>query len=210
MTSLMRQRQPRYSPFLCQGMLLGWLLTLGAALAGCSDPGWQTKDISGLMPPLEFTLTSEAGERVDEENFRGDATLLFFGFTHCQDVCPVTMAHLDSIMSELEKEARDDLKVLFVSVDPARDDPETLREYTAYYGPEFVGLTGSEDELVALTRRYRVTYGYGEKDDEGNYMVSHPSAIFAFNRSGEAQLLIRQDDEREAVLNDLRRLLAQG
>ncbi|WP_232090368.1 SCO family protein [Billgrantia diversa] len=187
----------------------GWF-ALGALLSGCSDPGWQTKDISGLMPPLEFQLTGESGEQVDAQTFRGDATLLFFGFTHCHDVCPATMAHLDSIMGELDEEARDDLQVLFVSVDPARDDPETLREYTENFGPEFVGLTGSEDQLDALTRRYRVTYGYGEKDSEGYYMVSHPSAIFAFARNGEAQLLIRQDDEREDVLSDLRRLLAQG
>lgn len=193
-----------------RGVLMGGVFTLGSLVAGCSDPAWQTKDISGLMPPLEFTLTSESGEQVGEQAFRGDATLLFFGFTHCHDVCPATMAYLESVMGELDEQARDDLQVLFVSVDPARDGPETLREYTANFGPEFVGLTGSEDELDALTRRYRVTYGYGEKDDEGHYMVSHPSAIFAFDRSGEAQLLIRQDDEREAVLSDLRRLLAKG
>lgn len=189
---------------------MGGLLALATILAGCSDPSWQTKDISGLMPPLEFELTDESGEHVEARAFRGDTTLLFFGFTHCHDVCPATMAYLDSLMDELGEDARDDLRVLFVSVDPARDDPATLDAYTANFGPEFVGLTGSEDQLDALTRRYRVTYGYGEKDDEGHYMVSHPSAIFAFDRNGEAQLLIRQEDGREAVLSDLRRLLAQG
>ncbi|KAA0013295.1 SCO family protein [Billgrantia pellis] len=160
------------------------------------------------MPPLEFQLMSESGEAVEAQAFRGHATLLFFGFTHCHDICPATMAHLDSLLDELGEEARDDLQVLFVSVDPARDDAETLREYTANFGPEFVGLTGNEEQLDALTRRYRVTYGYGEKDSEGHYMVSHPSAVFAFDRNGEAQLLIRQDDPREEVLSDLRRLVS--
>ncbi|WP_242597205.1 SCO family protein [Billgrantia sulfidoxydans] len=197
-------------PPLRRTRVLAGLLALGSVLMGCSDPGWQTKDIAGLMPPLAFELTSESGERVEAQAFRGDTTLLFLGFTQCHDVCPATMAHLDSILDELGEEARDDLRVLFVSVDPARDDAEALREYTANFGPEFVGLTGSKEELDALTRRYRVTYGYGEKDDGGRYTVSHPSAIFAFDRHGEAQLLIRQDDAREAVVSDLRRLLAKG
>ncbi|MFW3613682.1 SCO family protein [Billgrantia antri] len=204
-----RPDSPSHPPLRRTRVLAG-LLALGSVLMGCSDPGWQTKDIAGLMPPLAFELTSESGERVEAQAFRGDTTLLFFGFTQCHDVCPATMAHLDSILDELGEEARDDLRVLFVSVDPARDDAEALREYTANFGPEFVGLTGSKKELDALTRRYRVTYGYGEKDDEGRYTVSHPSAIFAFDRYGEAQLLIRQDDAREAVVSDLRRLLAKG
>lgn len=198
--------QPPHRPWLAAGLLVA----LVTWLAGCSDPAWQTKDISGLMPPLEFELTGESGEEVEAQAFRGDTTLLFFGFTHCHDVCPTTMAHLDSLMSELDEDARDDLRVLFVSVDPARDDPEALREFTANFGPEFVGLTGNEAQLDELTRRYRVTYGYGEKDETGHYMVSHPSAIFAFDRSGEARLLIRQDDERDDVLSDLRRLLAKS
>lgn len=204
-----RYDAPRRGP-LRHARALAGLLTLGILLMGCTEPSWQTKDISGLMPPLAFELTDESGKLVEAQVFRGDATLLFFGFTHCHDVCPATMARLDSILDALGEEARDDLRVLFVSVDPARDDPATLREYTANFGPEFIGLTGSEDQLDELTRRYRVTYGYGEKDDTGHYMVSHPSAIFAFDRSGEAQLLIRQDDAREAVVSDLRQLLANG
>ncbi|WP_240549087.1 SCO family protein [Billgrantia antri] len=212
MTFMMpRYASPKRRPLRhARALALAGLLGLGVLLTGCTDPGWQTKDISGLMPPLAFELTDESGEVVEAEAFRGDATLLFFGFTHCHDVCPATMARLDSILDTLGAEARDDLRVLFVSVDPARDDPATLREYTANFGPEFLGLTGSEDQLDALTRRYRVTYGYGEKNAEGHYMVSHPSAIFAFDRDGEAQLLIRQDDAREAVVSDLRQLLASG
>ncbi|SFU84261.1 protein SCO1/2 [Halomonas korlensis] len=182
---------------------------LGSWLAGCSDTDWQTKDISGLMPPLEFDLTSESGETVVAQAFRGDVTLLFFGFTHCHDVCPTTMAHLDSIIGELDEEARGDLQVLFVSVDPSRDDPDTLREYTANYGPEFVGVTGTEDALNALTRRYRVTYSHGEKDETDHYDVSHPNAVFAFDREGKAQFLIRESDPRKVVIDDLRKLLGR-
>lgn len=187
------------------------LLTLSALwLTGCSDPVWQTKDISGLMPPLEFTLTDENGREVSGEDYRGKPALLFFGFTHCPDVCPTTLTRLASISRELDEGARDDLQVLFVSVDPARDDPQTLRQYTDAFGPQFIGLTGDKAALDALTQRYRVTYGYGDKDASGNYDVSHSSAVFAFNRAGEVRLLIRDSDPTEAVVADLRRLSEDG
>lgn len=162
------------------------------------------------MPPLEFDLTSEEARSVSEADYIGDVTLLFFGFTHCPHICPTTLANLAAVSQELGEDARDDLQVLFVSVDPDRDDPATLREYTDTFGPEFIGLTGDEEALQALTRRYRVTYGYGKKDAAGNYDVSHSNAVFAFDRDGNAQLLIREEDPKEAVMADLERLLQQG
>lgn len=185
-----------------------WLLPLLVSLwlVGCSEQEWQTKDISGLMPPLEFKLIDENGNAVNAEQFRGKTTLLFFGFTHCPDVCPTTLARLGAATKQLDDKIREDTQVLFVSVDPGRDDPETLREYTDAFGPQFVGLTGDKDALDALTRRYRVTYGYGDEDDNGDYDVSHSSAVFAFNRAGEARLLIRDSDPMDAVVSDLQRL----
>jgi len=177
-------------------------------LVGCSDPSWQTKDISGLMPPLKFELTNEEAQPVSEADYAGDVTLLFFGFTHCPHICPTTLAKLATVLQALGEDASEDLRILFVSVDPARDDPATLREYTQAFGPEFIGLTGNEEALQALTRRYRVTYGYGEKDDKGQYDVSHSNAVFAFDRNGDAQLLIREEDAQEAIVADLARLLA--
>lgn len=183
------------------------LLTL-LLLAGCSEPAWQTKDISELMPPLEFQLTDENGRTVSAADYRGQVTLLFFGYTRCPDVCPTTLARLAAVSKELGEEARDDLRALFVSVDPARDDLKTLRQYTDAFGPQFIGLRGDRPTLDQFTRRYRVTYGYGDKDASGNYDVSHSSAVFAFDRQGQARLLIRESDPTEAVVVDLRRLLA--
>ncbi len=188
----------------CRTLFLSGMLWL----VGCSDPSWQTKDISGLMPPLKFELTNEEAQPVSEADYAGDVTLLFFGFTHCPHICPTTLAKLATVLQALGEDASEDLRILFVSVDPARDDPATLREYTQAFGPEFIGLTGNEEALQALTRRYRVTYGYGEKDDKGQYDVSHSNAVFAFDRNGDAQLLIREEDAQEAIVADLARLLA--
>jgi protein SCO1/2 len=181
---------------------------LALALAACGgDPAVRTKDISGLMPELEFTLVDERGETVTAADYAGTVNLLFFGFTHCPDICPVTLGKLDRAVDELPAGDREDVRILFVSVDPQRDDPAALREYTDFFGEGIVGLTGEADALDALTKRYRTTYGYGEETAPGEYAVSHSSAVFAFDRDGEARLLMRQDDPIEAITADVARLL---
>ncbi|MFU4581429.1 SCO family protein [Pseudomonas aeruginosa] len=183
------------------------LLVLTALfLAGCGEQGWQTKDITGAMPALEFNLTDEHGRQVSAQDYLGKPTLLFFGFTHCPDVCPTTLAYLAAVSKQLDAAARADLQVLFVSVDPARDDPQTLRQFTDAFGPQFIGLTGDEAALDTLTHRYYSLYEYGAKDAAGNYDVMHSSAVYAFNRQGEARFLFHGGDPAEPVLADLRHL----
>lgn len=187
------------------------LLTLSAlVLFGCGEQTWQTTDISGVMPELEFTLTDENGRAVSAENYLGRPTLLFFGFTNCPDVCPTTLAQLAGAARQLDEDARENLQVLFVSVDPARDDPQTLSRYTDAFGPQFIGLTGEKVALDTLTDRYRTSYAYGKKDESENYDVAHSGAVFAFDREGEVRLLIRASDPMNAIVADLRQLVEDG
>lgn len=181
---------------------------IALAVSACGDAEWRTKDIGGLMPPLEFTLTGEQGGTLTEQRFDDQVTVLFFGFTFCPDVCPNTLARLAAVIDGLPADQREAVRVLFVSVDPKRDDPARLAAYTGAFGPRFVGATGSQEQLRVLTKRYRVTYGYGESDASGNYNVSHASAIFVFDRDGEARLLMREDDSVEAMRADIARLLS--
>lgn len=183
-------------------------LCLCLLLVGCWEgDDWQTKDIAGLMPPLRFTLTQDSGTEVQATDFRGYITLLYFGYTHCPDVCPTTLAKLNAAIARLAP-ARD-VRVLFVSVDPKRDGLDRLRTYTAAFGPQFVGLRGNDEALSELTKRYRITYGYGKPDDDGDYEVSHSSAVFVFDRAGEARLMVRSSDGVDAIAADLKRLDAE-
>lgn len=176
--------------------------------AGCGgEVSWQTKDIGGMMPELEFTLTSENGETVTAERYADTVNLLFFGYTHCPDVCPITLGRLRGVIDRLPDDVASRVQVLFVSVDPERDSPEALRTYTNQFGENFIGLTGSRDQLDALTKRYRTTYGYGQPDEQGNYEVSHGSAVYAFDANGGARLLIRNEDGVDAVAGDLEQLV---
>ncbi|MDZ7748625.1 MAG: SCO family protein [Halofilum sp. (in: g-proteobacteria)] len=102
--------------------------------------------------------------------------LLFFGYTSCPDVCPMTLSRLSRVLDRLEPDERRQIRVLFVSVDPRRDPPARLREYTNAFGPRFVGLTADVSRLEKLTSRYYTTFSYGEPDAAGNYDVRHNAA----------------------------------
>ena len=183
-------------------------LPLLAGLTACSEPPWRAKDVSGLMSPLEFELTNGGGRQVTAADYRGKVLLVFFGYTHCPDVCPTILARLAQITERMDEP--DEVRILFVTVDPARDTLQVLRAYTELFGPQSVGLLGERAALDALTKRYRVTYGYGEPDASGNYPVSHSSAVYAFDRHGEVRLLIRDSVSIDDVLADLKRLAAEG
>lgn len=185
------------------GLMAGFMFLL----AGCSDLEWHSTDVTGVMPDLEFTLTDETGELVTAEQYNGKASLVFFGFTHCPDICPLTLASLASQLRQLSDDEREQVQVLFVSVDPDRDTPDHLRDYTGAFGPEFVGLTGTQQQLRDITRRYRVTYSYAEPDEHGNYDVSHSSGVFGFNSDGEAVILMRDNLPPEQQLEDIRQLI---
>ncbi len=188
-------------------VVLAAILAVVTLVACSGDESWQTKDISGMMPPLEFQLRDEHGEPVQADAYDGAVNLLFFGYTYCPDVCPVTLARLSRILGELDASEREQVRVLFVSVDPERDSPERLREYTSAFGEDFIGLTGTQEQLRRLNKRYRVTYGYGEPDENGEYLVSHSAAVFVFDRNGKARLLVRDSDPVEDVVADLRQMI---
>jgi len=184
-----------------------WLCLL--TLAGCGQSQWQTTPIHGLMPELAFTLTNEAGQTVQAEDYAGKIRLVFFGFSHCKKACPATLGKLTLAMRQIGAAARD-ARILFVSVDPARDTPTVLEQYTEQFTPRMVGLTGDHDQLQELAKRYRVAYSYGEGYPGKEYRVYHSSAVFVFDRNGEIRLIIQQNDSIEAIRQDLLRLLEQS
>ncbi|UYG01019.1 MULTISPECIES: SCO family protein [unclassified Halomonas] len=189
---------------------VAWPLLAVALLAGCSDEEFRTTDIEEIMPPLQFSLTNDDGEPARAEEYRGKTTLVYFGYTQCPDVCPLTLARFASIFNELDDDERDDVQMLLISVDPNRDTPEVLKRYTDAFGPEFTGLTGDKEEIDALTNRYRIAYSFEEPNERGDYIVNHSSAVFAFNDEGQPRFLVRDPHSNQDVLADLRRVIDEG
>ena len=130
-------------------------LTLIASLllTGClgnDEEDWNGKNISGLMPKLEFDLINSQGESVSGDDYSGRVRMLFFGFTSCPDVCPTALQKLNQATSGLDPKLQDEVLTLFVSVDPKRDTPERLAKYVDFFGDNIVGLTGKEPQLREL------------------------------------------------------------
>lgn len=197
--------------FVSRRTILG--LAAAVMLAGCHAPKhWHSTDVSGTTPDLAFSLTRAGdGKTVSAADYRGKIILVYFGYTSCPDICPTTLLRVAQVLT-MTKGAADDVRVLFITVDPARDDLATLKTYTANFGPEFVGLRGSPDELAKLAKRYRVAYSVKPDPDPAKYVVTHSSALYAFDRYGHARLLMSDlsgaNPDLKADAADLKQLLA--
>ncbi|KPM22654.1 electron transporter [Citromicrobium sp. RCC1885] len=178
------------------------------ALSACS----QSTQPAG-PPPLEgadiggdFTLTGEDGKPVSWGDFDGQYRTIYFGYTFCPDVCPVdvqrAMAGLKRFeASDPERAAK--IQPLFVSVDPARDTPEVLTEFTDAFHPRLIGMTGSKEQLDKLTKDYAAYYSIGEPNEAGGYLVDHTSITYLFGPDGKPIAILPTDAGPEAVAQEL-------
>ena len=183
-------------------------ILLGLAACSRAPSPWALTDVRGHLPDLRFHLIDDRGQPVSGARYRGQVAVLYFGYTHCPDVCPTTLAHLTVVLQNLGPLA-ERVRVLFVSVDPRRDTPAVLREYVHAFGPHIVGLTGTPDEIARVAKRYRVAYSYGRPDAQGNYTVNHSAALFVFDAQGRARLLGTQQSTVQQLTHDLRLLLTE-
>jgi protein SCO1/2 len=180
-------------------------------VAGCSEPDykWSLYDVSGHLPNLEFSLKGVGNKTVTQAELKNKTVLVFFGYASCPDICPTTMAQLTEVMTKLGDDAQD-VRILFISVDPHRDTPDMLQAYVDAFNKNAVGLTGSEKEVAALAKRYRIAYQI-EKPKPGDsaeiYDVTHSRGVFIFDRFGKARLLASDTEAIDTVTADLRRLI---
>lgn len=185
------------------------------ALAACkSDKPWNSVEVNGALPDLAFTMTrAEDGRTVTARDFRGKLVMLFFGYTMCPDVCPLTMANIAEVLKEMGARA-DQVQVLFVTVDPNRDTLPVLSAYAASFAPEIAGLRGTDNQLAVLARRYRVTYSVMPATATRPYTVVHGPSIYVFDRTGTARLMVPKFYDASAdikgVTADLLRLADAG
>ncbi len=181
-------------------------------LAGCNDGKFHAVDVTGSSSSLGFTMTRAAdGKEVTQKDYRGQIVLLYFGYTFCPDVCPTTLTNVDDILHGLGAEAQN-VRVLFVTVDPDRDTLPILADYVKNFGTHIDGLRGTPDQLEALTRRYRVVYSVEPATKTRPYEVTHSSAIYVFDRTGAARLLLPSLDASriKATTADLKRLAEEA
>ncbi len=190
----------------------GALMVCALLLAGGPAKAWNSDDMTGALPRLAFTMTRASdGKTVTADDFRGKIVLLYFGYTFCPDVCPTTLLNLTTMLKHMGKQAND-VRVLFVTVDPNRDTLGVLKQYTEAFAPQVVGLRGTPAELANLAKRYRVAYSVTPARDGKPYEVTHGAAVYVFDRAGDIKLLFTglstQNSKLEPLTDDLRAMVA--
>lgn len=153
------------------------LLALGLGLF------WNPGDAPRAEPGGDFTLLSADGP-VSLKDYRGKVVLIYFGYTFCPDVCPTELTNTAAALKLLKPEEAARVAVLFVSVDPERDTPAHLKEYTAFFHPAMVGVTGTSAEVAAVARQYGVYYARQKAESAAGYTVDHTSDIYLVGRDG--------------------------
>lgn len=193
--------------------LLAVLLTT-FALLGCGDKSilpatpvaFKNTDLTGLDYAKGFALTDHTGKPRTLADFKGKAVVIFFGFTHCPDVCPTTLAELSAVMQQLGPLA-DKVQVLFVTVDPERDTQELLAKYVPAFDARFLGLRGDAAATAAVAKEFKVFYAKQPGKTEGSYTMDHTSASYVFDPEGRIRLFIRHGQGAEPIVHDLKLLL---
>ena len=162
---------------------------------------------AGGFGVAQFGLGDQFGKPVDEAVFTGQPSLLFFGFTHCPEVCPTTLAEISGWLEAVGEEGSD-LKAYFVTVDPERDTPAILGDYVSWVSDRITGITGDAKQVDALAKAWGVFY---EKVplEGGDYTMDHTASVFLLDRNGEFQGTIAYREDQATALGKLRNLLGK-
>ncbi|HVL79915.1 MAG TPA: SCO family protein [Sphingomicrobium sp.] len=182
--------------------LAGFAFLLLRGRAEPSPPTVQTSTVDFGGP---FTLTGSDGRPFSSQRLAGRPHAVFFGFTHCPDVCPTTLARMVKLRQQLGSE--DSFEILFVTVDPERDGPEEVGKYADLFGSPVIGLTGSPARIQQVQRQFGI-YSRKSPDDQGGYSVDHTASVLLFGRDGRFVATISPEENDSVALGKLRRIAA--
>lgn len=181
-------------------------LAVAAVLSGCKPASFHG---TAYEPPEKapvVNLKTANGGDFNLANEKGSVVLLFFGYTHCPDICPTTLSDWARIKSGLGRDASR-VRFVFISVDPARDDPATLKRYVSRFDPDFIGATSDTATLGRIEKSFHVESSREESNSASGYVVTHPSQTFVVGRNGDLRLLYSFGMPTNEVVSDIRQLL---
>ena len=185
------------------------LVVVAAFLGGCERPDATAKfrltDVTGANFGKELALTDHNGRPRTLADFRGKVVVLFFGFIHCPDVCPTTLAELAQVARELGSDAGK-MQVLFVTVDPERDTPDVLKQYVPSFYPDFLGLYGDAAATARAAKEFKIFY-QKQSQPGGGYSMDHSAGTYVLDQQGRLRLFAQYGAGALALLHDIRILL---
>lgn len=163
-------------------------------------------ELNAPQPAPNFELTSAAGP-VQLNNFAGNYVFLYFGYTFCPDVCPITLQTLKNAKSTLPPDRAERVQVLMVTVDPERDTADRLAEYMAYFDDSFIGLTGSQNDIDAAGEPFGIFYEKMDGSPATGYLINHSSRFYLIDPTGTARIAYPHDTTAEQLTTDLNHLM---
>lgn len=189
-------------------------------LVGCgvNDASYALKDVKGTdithakafeagASERRLALHDHNGRPVTLESFRGKLVVLFFGYTHCPDVCPTTLSDMAKAMKLLRPEVAAKVQVLFVSVDPERDTPEILKAYVPYFHHDFLGLHGSPDQVAQVAREFNIVYRKQMEAGASDYLIDHSAGSYVIDPHGKLRLYLPYAMPPSDIAHDLNAVL---
>lgn len=187
------------------------LLSFSAVTAHGGNDGYRGGVVTPPLPKPGFVLTDTSGAPFDfRQRTEGYVTLLFFGYTYCPDQCPMHMAMLGAAMKGVPQSVRDQVKLVFVTTDPARDSPQVLRRWLDYFDRSFVGLTGTEAEIASVQNEAGVPPARRTGALNGNYGVAHANFVIAYTKDNLAHVIYPGGVSKEDWVHDLPLLIAES
>ena len=179
-----------------------------AAIAAACTEKFELTDITGSTIGGDFRLTDHTGRVRSLSDFRGKVVAIFFGYTHCPDVCPTALAELAQTVKRLGARG-DEVQILFITVDPARDTQKVLAQYVPAFDPRFLGLYGDPATTAKVAAAYKVFFAPQPPNVSGNYTVDHSAAIFVIDSRGRPRLVMGARRTVSGMVHDIK-LLLQG
>ena len=171
-----------------------------------SGPKFNAVDITGAQYAQDLRLADAEGRVRTLADFKGKVVGLFFGYTHCPDVCPTTLAKMAEVRKRLGPDA-DKVQMLFVTVDPERDSAEVLRAYVPAFDPSFIGLRGDPAATAEVAKQFKIFYQKSGPSGGDGYTVDHTAFTYLYDPAGRLRLLVKHDATPESIAADVRELL---
>lgn len=188
-----------------RSILIGIVVVM-AAVFGYWTFDWYRNMYSGEAFGAPFELTDQTGQPITQAAFRGHPTLVFFGFTHCPEVCPTTLFEMNAWLEKLGDEGKD-IKAYFVSIDPERDTPDVMNAYVSNVSSRIVGITGSPDKVAAMAKSFGI-YSRKVEQADGGYTMDHTASVLMLDPKGGFAGTIAYGEDADTAIAKLKRLAA--
>ncbi|MDN5927716.1 MAG: SCO family protein [Hyphomicrobiales bacterium] len=188
-----------------RAILVGILVVMAASV-GWLTFDWYRQQNATQAYGAPFTLVDSHGQPITQAAFRNQPTILFFGFTHCPEVCPTTLFELDGWLKELGSEGKD-IKAYFITIDPERDTPKVMNNFLGNFSSRITGISGPPDKVWAMAKAFNIYFRKVETDG-GDYTMDHTASVILLNRKGDFAGTIAYGESEKAALAKLKRLEA--